>query len=210
MSLNLNGQKQSKGKSSKEKIRELEQLVQSTNMSLQMSQQMIKFLSDRITAMEKDIKSTMSVSNELDYRTLSLVEFLKVDKTKLDKIADGKKEKVFNDASDKEDKEKGYVMGDVVEEDSIVIVTSTTEGEEDQGIFRSKVPLAEVFQEDLKEQLLGSKIGDTFENKLGEVNHTFTVLGIRKPSAQPPVDIVDNDLTVEEESEVNNEEEQSS
>jgi len=179
----MKGMKQSKGPTTKEKIRELEETLKNTQMAMQMSQMMTKHLTDQFQAFQKDLGSTMGMLNDFQYRTLAMLELGDFKKEDIDSKAEEFKLKDFNDASNKEDSTKGFINDDggIVNEDSIVILSSKTPDlKEDQGIFRSKFPMSECLTPELREGLLGSKIGDTIDSDLSGIKHVITVLGLRK------------------------------
>lgn len=179
----MKGMKQTKSPTTKDRIRELEVGMQNTQMALQMSQMMVKHLTDQFQTFQNDLGSTMGMLNDFQYRTLAMLELGNFNSDDVDAKAEEFKLNDFNKASEKEDELKGYLNDDsgVVGEESIVLLTSSTPDlEEDQGIFRSKFPMSECLTPDLREKLLGSKLGDSIESDLSGVNHKITVLGIRK------------------------------
>jgi sugar-specific transcriptional regulator TrmB len=179
----MKGMRQEKQPSSKSKIRELETLLKNSQMSLQVTQMMIKHLSDQVKALQKDVGSSMGMLNDLQYRTLALLEVGNFDKIAVNTSADVFKLNDFNKMSDKEDVEKKYLVDEagIVKEDSIVIVTTNTPSlPEDQGIFRSKFPMSECIAPNLRDALLGAKVGDTLDVDIYGVNHSLTILGLRK------------------------------
>jgi hypothetical protein len=180
--MSLNGQRQSKAPTTKERIKELEVAAQNSQMALQMSQMMVKHLSNQIQTFQQDLGNTMGMLNDFQYRTLAMLELGNFDSAEIDKIADGYKLTDFNTASAKEDAAKGFLLDDsgVVGEESIVILTSKTPSlAEDQGIFRSKFPMAECLTPNLREKLLGAKVGDVFDADINGIEHSITILGLR-------------------------------
>ena len=179
----MNGMKRNKQPSTKDRIRELEVLTQNLQLATQMSQMMIKHLTNQLEAIHKDMGNTMGMLNDFQYRTLAMLELGDFDKDAIDANAEARKLKDYNSASDKEDAAKNYVNDDagVVNEDSIVVITSKTPDlEEDAGIFRAKFPMSECLTPDIREKLLGAKVGDSFESTISNVKHEITVLGLRK------------------------------
>ena len=53
-------------------------------------------------------------------------------------------------------------------------------GKEDFAIFRSKFPMSECLTPNLRESLLGAKVGDVIDAEIYGVNHKIEVLGLRK------------------------------
>lgn len=178
------GFKQEKAPKTKDKFNEVETNLQNLQMAGQLSQMMIKHLSQELTAAKKDLASAMGMLNDFQYRTLAMLELGGYDKSVLEAKAEELKLKDFMLASDKEDLELGHINNDngVIDENSIAIITSNTpDEEEDRGIFRSKFPMKECQTETLRAKFLGSKIGDSFEEVIGNVKHVITILGLRQP-----------------------------
>lgn len=178
------GFKQEKAPKSKDKFREVEVNLQNLQMAGQISQMMIKHLSQELSAAKKDLSTAMNMLNDFQYRTLAMLEIGKFDKDELENKAEELKLKDFMSASDKEDLELGHINNDagVVDENSIAIITSNTPDEvEDRGIFRSKFPMKECQTESLRAKFLGAKVGDSFEEVIGSAKHVITILGLRQP-----------------------------
>lgn len=179
----MKGMRQTKSlKSTKDRLKELEVAVQNSQMALQMSQMMVKHLTNQLSALQSDVGGVMGMSNDFQYRTLAMLELGAFDKDAINAKAEEFKLTDFEKASDKEDLSKGYEVdpAGVVTEDSIVIISSSTpDTDEDQGIFRSKFSMNECNTPDLREKLLGSKVGDTLETDIQGVVHKIDVLGLR-------------------------------
>lgn len=179
----MKGIKLDKQGSVKNKIKELEVALQNTQMALQVSQMMIKHLTDQFKATQNDVASTMGMLNDFQYRTLAMLEVGNFNKDAIDAQAEIFKLKDFNEASIKEDADKGYLEDTtgVVAEDSVIVITSRTPGlAEDQGIFRSKFPMSECLTPALRQKLLGLKLNETVSIELGGVVHEVTILSIKK------------------------------
>lgn len=94
----------------------------------------------------------------------------------------------FNEESDRDDAANGYLPDDVVNENSIVIITSQTPDEPvDKGVLRSKINIQELNHEDLQKELIGKKIGDTVEVMIQNVRHVVSIVAIRKAPPAPEV-----------------------
>jgi uncharacterized coiled-coil protein SlyX len=179
----MKGIKLAKQDSVKNRIKELEVALQNTQMALQVSQMMIKHLTDQFKATQNDVANTMGMLNDFQYRTLAMLEVGNFSKDAIDAQAEVLKLKDFNDASIKEDIEKGYLDDEagVVAEDSVIVITSRTPGlEEDQGIFRSKFPMAECLTPALRNKILGLKLNDKVSVELGGTTHEVSILSIKK------------------------------
>lgn len=186
MSLNLNGKKQSKGKSTKQEIQEMKIALQNSQMAVQVSQMMLKQVLEQFQGLRQDVDNSMGILNDFQYRTTAMLDLGNYDLDKLNKAAEALKLTDYMKASDAEDTAKGYELDNsgTVGEDSIVIITSTTNGDEDKGIFRSKFSYAECQTETLKESLLGKKVGDTVLEEINGDSHEIEIVGIRKVNVE--------------------------
>lgn len=184
--MNLNGKGKRQKPSGKSKIKELEVQVSNLEMATRISQMMMKQVLEQFQGARADIDNTMGILNDFQYRTQAMLELGNFDLDELNKRADALKLKDYMKASDHEDEVKGYELFDdgEVAEDSIVIITSSTNGDEDKGIFRSKFPLGECQTETLKEKLLGKKVGDVVEEEINGDLHSITIVGLRKPKEE--------------------------
>jgi hypothetical protein len=177
------GMRQGKQPSTKDRIRQLEVNLENVQMAMQMSQMMVKHLTNQFQTFQNDLGSTMGMVNDFQYRTLAMLELGNFKKEDIEAKAEELKLIDFNKASDKEDIAKGFLNDDegVINEDSIVLITSSTpDTEEDEGIFRSKFPMSECLTPDVREKLLGSKVGDTVVSNINGIDHNITILGLRK------------------------------
>jgi uncharacterized coiled-coil protein SlyX len=179
----MKGMKLNKQASSKDRIKELEVALQNTQMALQVSQMMIKHITDQFKAVQNDVTNTMGMLNDFQYRTLAMLEVGNFDRQDIEQKAEALKLVDFDNASAKEDAQKGYIQDDagVVGEGSVITITShTPDLAEDQGIFRSKFPMSECLSPSLREKILGLKLNDTVEVDIGGIKHNITVLSIKK------------------------------
>lgn len=168
----------------KDKFKELDVAVKNMEMATRLTQMMVKQLLEQMQNSRIDIDNTMGMINDFQYRTLAMLELSGIDKKLLDKKADELKLADYNLASDKEDAIKGYIddSNGVVGEDSVVTITSSTNGDEDRGIFRSKFPMSECLTPSIKEKIVGLKVGDSFEEQIKNDLHKITVVALKKKS----------------------------
>ena len=174
--------RQSKSKPVKKRLDELETVLANTQAALQMSQMMVKHITNQLSALQADVGGLMGMSNDFQYRTLSMLELGNFDKKAINAKAEEFKLADFNQASDKEDASKGYVVDPtgVINEQSIVLISSSTpDTEEDKGIFRSKFSMTEVSTPELREKLIGAKVGDSVEVDIQGTRHVVSILGLR-------------------------------
>lgn len=179
----MKGVKLNKQDSLKNKVRELEVALQNTQMALQVSQMMIKHLTDQFKATQNDLTSTMGMLNDFQYRTLAMLEVGNFDRDSVDSKAETLKLLDFDKASDKDDALKGYINDEdgVITGDSVVTITShTPDLAEDQGIFRSKFHMSECLSPAIREKLIGLKLNETVRVNLNGADHDMTVLSIKK------------------------------
>lgn len=182
MKVNMNGKRLEKAKNTGERIKELEVALSNTEMANRISQMMLKQILDQFQNLRRDMDNTMGIINDIQYRTIAMLDVANVDKDALDARAEELKLVDYNKASDQEDITKGYILDNegTINEKSIVIITSSTDGDENKGIFRSKFNISECQTETLRAKFLGAKVGDVFTDELNGENHTITVLGLRK------------------------------
>lgn len=168
--------KPSKGKI----VQELSKRIENLEMGLRVSQMLVRQLMENIQPIQKDIGELSMQQRDLQYRALAFQELTSLDAEKVRDLSTELQIKDFTEISDKEDVEKNWTLTDVVTEECAVILTSTTPKEtEDKGILRSKLLLAEIQFPDLREVLLGKKVGDVFDQTLNNVEHNIKVVGIR-------------------------------
>ena len=180
--MSINGQRQAKAASSKDKIRELDVSVKNVEMASRISQMLLKQILEQFQGLRRDVDNSMGILNDFQYRTQAMLELGGFDKNELNAIADRLKLADYTSSSDQEDVIKGYSLDNenTINEKSIVIITSSTDGNEDKGIFRSKFNMSECQTETLREKLLGSKVGDVITEEMNGQVHTITILGLRK------------------------------
>jgi hypothetical protein len=190
-----NGFRQQPASSKKEVIRNMQTEMKNMQMAMRINQMMTQQIIQQFQNIGSDIDNVMRVSNDLQYRTLAMLELLGVDTDKLEEVADKLKLKDYNAASDKEDAAKGYTVGDVVGENSVVIITSEAEG--NAGIFRSKFKLSESGVPAMQQALLGKKVGDKVKVNLNNLDHEVELLAIREEPVVAPVDEVKVEASAE-------------
>ena len=199
-----NGFRQQRVKSKKDQMRELATMVQNLQMAVRVMQMGMQQMGQSFQRMDADIGNSMGVLNDIQYRTLAMVESGKFDKSELDKAAETLKLEDYTKASDKEDKDKKYTTADVVAEDSVVILTSKCKEDETKSVFRTKFKLDESGNPEAQEKLKGLKVGEKVELKIGGLTHVVEVLGIRtvpapveQPKAAQPVESKQEEATAQ-------------
>jgi hypothetical protein len=168
--------------STKDKFRTMDVEVKNLQMASRVTQMMCQRLVDNGKGMAEDMSKLFQLVSELQYKYLAIQKATGVDVDKLSEIAADLRLKDFNDASDKQDAQEGFEVVDLVEEDSTVILTSTTSVTPDQGIFRSRIKLADCGVEELIQGLLGKPAGTKVKTKLNGVDHEVELLSVRRPA----------------------------
>ena len=162
----------------------VEKKVKQLEMTTRVNQMLLQQIGNSVSPMQSDVTETIGRQRELQYRVLAVQELLNLKLEEIEAKSLELQVRDFDEASDKEDKEKQYEAAEVVGEDSAVIVTSKTpEEDDDKGILRSKLLYSEISLPGLKEVLLGTKVGDIVEADVQGVKHKIEVLGIRKVPA---------------------------
>lgn len=187
MNLAKKGFRQKKARGTKDQIAALGKMVENLQQAVRIQQLVFQQFANGFGKMDKDIHNAMGVLNDLQYRTLALVETGTVSKEELDKVAETLKLKDYNEASDREDKDKNFTVEDEVQKDSVVIITSECAEDPTASIFRSKFKLDESQNKEAQEKLVGLRTGSQVELTLANKKHMVTVLGVRKvPPAPAP------------------------
>lgn len=173
-----------------ERFETMEKRVQQLEMAGRITQMLIQQIGNSVSPMAQDLGELALRQRDSLYRTMALQELLGVDLSNLQAKALELQIKDFNESSDKEDAEKGYTPGDVVTEDTVVILTSKTPEEaEDKGYMRSKLLVRDIGFPQLKADLLGKTVGANVDAEINGVKHVITVLGVRNvPAVVAPVE----------------------
>lgn len=193
----MKGFRQQPQGSRKERLRELETSIQNSQMALRIQQMMVQQLMQSNKNMADDLGRALGLINELQYKLLAVQSVANLDLIALNSVANELRLKDFNEASDKEDAEGGFTVGDVVNEDSTVILTSTTDEGADKGIFRSRIKLADCGVPDLVTAFTGREVGAKAIVQLNGVEHTVELLGIRQPPKAETQEVTAVPVTVE-------------
>jgi hypothetical protein len=183
-----NGFRQQPQSNRKEKLAQFDTKLANLEMSSRISQMMTQQLMQNMKNMQEDLGRSLGILNEMQYKILAIQEASGFDLEQLNEIANVKRLKDFSEASDREDAEKGFTVGTVVEGNSTVILTSKTE-DVDKGIFRSRIELARCGVPDLIAAFAGREVGAKAIVMLNGVEHEIELLGIRTPpcTASNPV-----------------------
>lgn len=161
--------------------------VKNMQMAGRITQMMVQQLMQNIQNMSKDLGKAFGIINELQYKVLAMQSVGNFDMAALSKKAEETRLNDFIEASDAEDKAGNFTVGEKVQDDSTVIITSTTPGE-DAGIFRSRIKLADCGVPALIQGLTGQAVGAKVNCTLNDAEHVVELLAIRNPP--PAVEVV--------------------
>lgn len=175
-----------------QKIAELEVQLKNSQMAQQISQAMIRQLMQNMQNMESDLKKAFNVIAELQYKVLAIQDVSGLSVVDLNAKAQDMQLKDFNEASDVEDVKEALVVGDKVQDNSVVVLTSTT-STADAGIFRSRIKLADCGNPALIKAFAGASVGAKAKTVLNGVEHEIELLGIRNPAPLPTIELVTPD-----------------
>lgn len=182
----MKGFRQQPQSSRKERLRATETEMKNLQMAGRISQMMLQQLMQNMQNMSQDLGKALGLVNELQYKILAVQKVANLDVAQLNGIANEMRLKDFNEASDKEDQTGNFTIGDTVDENSTVILTSKTE-DPDRGIFRSRIHLSQCGVPDLIKAFMGRPAGAKALVNLNGVEHEIELLGIRQPPAAQPV-----------------------
>lgn len=174
----MKGFKQQPQAARKERLKELEAELANIQMALRVSQMVTQQLMQSNKHLSEDMARYAGMVNELQYKFLAVQKVGNFTTAALDEAANALRLKDFNEASDAEDAEKGYTSAETVIDGAIVILTSTVEGDNEKGLFRSKVSLLEAGPA-IQEALLGKRVGEKVEVTLAGNKHLLEILGVR-------------------------------
>ena len=180
----MKGFRQQAQTSRKDKLRELEAEVKNLAMASRISQMMTQQIMQNMKALHEDVGRASGIINELQYKILAIQKVSGLDIEQMNAVANEQRLIDFNEASDKEDADNGFTVGDLVNEASTVILTSKTE-EKDRGIFRSRLKLSTCGVPDLIKAFMGREVGARAIVELNGLQHEVELLAIRQPAPTP-------------------------
>lgn len=168
----------------KEKLHAHDVSIKNMEMGVRINQMMTQQLMQNIKGMHEDIGRALNLISEIQYKILAIQKVSGLDVAAMNLVANEQRLQDFCEASDKEDAEKGFTVGTAVDEQSTIILTSTTDAGPDAGIFRSRIKLSECGVPDLINAFMGREVGAKALVNLNGLEHEIELLAIRQPSAQ--------------------------
>jgi len=182
----IRGVKQAPKLNKAETIISMDKEIKNLQMAGRVSQMMTQQLMQNLQNMSQDLGKAFKIINEMQYKILAMQAVGSFDSAAMTAKADELRLKDFSEASEAEDKAGNFTVGDVVQEDSTVIITSTAPSGE--GIFRSRIKLADSGVPALIRDLSGKPVGTKVTCQLNGEEHMVELLGIRNPP--PAVEVV--------------------
>mgnify|MGYP001613677267 CR=1 FL=1 len=170
-----------------EMIQSLDKELKNMQMAGRVTQMMVQQMMQNMQNLSKDLGKSFGIINELQYKILAMQSIGNFDMDVMAKKADELRLNDFIEASDAEDKAGNFTIGDKVQDDSTVIITSTTTSD-DAGLFRSRIKLAECGVPALTQGLAGQGVGAKVACKLNGTDHVVELLAIRNPPPAAPVE----------------------
>jgi hypothetical protein len=175
------GFRESKMPSKKQQIEESQNIINDIQKGLQLMRMMMVSMNKSIQGFNADLNNTMTMMNDLQYRTLAMVKAKTFDEETLNRVAMELKIEDYERISSKDDADRGLIDAAVVSENSIVVFTSATPGQtEDKGILRTKIPVNQSPSQQFKEAIIGKEVGGFFQTTIDGINHDVTILKIKE------------------------------
>lgn len=180
----LRGVKQDPKPTKTEQLESLSKELQNMQMAGRVTQMMVQQMMQNMQNVSQDLGKAFATINELQYKILAMQSVGGFDMKAMQAKAEELRLNDFVEASDAEDTQGNFTSSDKVQDDSTVIITSSTP--DDTGIFRSRIKLAECGVPALIQGLTGQTIGTKVTCKLNGADHTVELLGVRNP---PPAKV---------------------
>jgi len=166
--------------SKKELLKSLQVESQNNTMAVRMTQMMLKRMLEDSQNMGKDLGGVLSQMSEFQYKLNAVMAALNLDPANIASLANVQRLTDFNNGANNADIAENLSVGDLVTEESTVILTSTTDDKEGE-IFRSRIKLADSGVPALMKGMLGQPVGTIVDVELNNKLHHVEVLAIRNP-----------------------------
>ena len=179
----IHGKKLAAKATNSQRIREMDVELKNVQVASRLSQMLLQQIMQNIQGLTQDLGKAYGIVNELQYKILAMQEVGNFDKVDLHCKAEKLRLADFLEASEAEDVAGKFTVAETVQDDSTVIITSTTKDvdEDDAGIFRSRIKLADCGIPALVEGFKGKPVGTKVTCTLNDVEHVVELLGVRNP-----------------------------
>jgi hypothetical protein len=169
-----------------DRVEALEKTLENFAMVQQVTNAVIKRLLSDSERYDKELTTSLNMLNEIQYRTLAMIDVAGLSNDKLNESAEALRVKDFEDMSKKDDEDNSLIDSDVVTDESVVTITSTAV-DASKSIFRSKFFVEGIKGNELHEKVMGAKLGDEIKVNIDGVEHTVKILAVKKPAPQVAV-----------------------
>lgn len=161
--------------------------VQSLQNSQQVLQMFAKQSMTNLLKLSEEVKELNKALTDAQYFIHVLKNFANISEDTLNDEAAKLQVIDFEKAIEAQDAEQALLPTDLVEEDSVVVVTSTTpDVTPDKGFLRSRLEVEMVSIPEFRTNILGKHAGDTFSCDINGVKHDVTLLSVKKkPYVEP-------------------------
>ena len=156
----------------------LEKSVNQLQTATRLTQMLMQQTGQSLQNIQRDISELANRQREMQYRLRAYQDISGIALSDVDKKSTELQITDFDEFSAKDDEDNNLIVTDTVEEDSIVIFT--TVAPDNKGYLRSKQALEDIGFPQMREDLLGKKVGATIEVDINGVTHSLTLLGVRK------------------------------
>jgi len=167
-----------------EMIQSMDKELKNLQMAGRVTQMMVQQVMQNMQNLSQDLGKAFGIINEMQYKVLAMQSVGNFDMAAMAVKADELRLNDFIETSDAEDKAGNFTIGDKVQDDSTVIITSTSG--ENAGIFRSRIKLAECGVPALTKGLAGQPVGTKVTCKLNGAEHVVELLAVRNPPPATP------------------------
>jgi ABC-type cobalamin transport system ATPase subunit len=156
--------------------------VESLTMAVRINQMMAQKMAQQLASLADGMANNTGMLNDFQYRAIAMQKLANVSSAQLQELTDELKLVDFESESAKKDTEGKFERVNLVESDAdtVIISSATPEEQEDKGILRSRIKIADMGQPDLQEKIVGKTVGDRVEAVLGGVKHLIEIVGVRR------------------------------
>jgi len=175
--------KEKKVKQLSNKTRNAETKIKELEGAVKMMQMVFQQVMGGYKQIGNELDGLRHMVTDLQYRFVAIVEQLGVNSEDLDDLVSIKKVADFTGAANDQDVKEGLVPAEVITENSVVRITSTT-ADPKEAIFRARLKVFEPLLPGLKEKWLGCKVGDKVDCDINGIMHNIEFLDIKAKPAE--------------------------
>lgn len=155
--------------------------VQSLQVTNKVMQNLAKQTMANFTTLADEVKTLNRALADSQYAVQVLKRHATISEADLNAEAAALQIKDFEEAIAKEDAEENLLPASYVDEDSVIVITSSTPDlTPDQGFLRSRLDMQQVSIVDFRTKVLGKQVQESFECDINGTRHNVTLLSIKK------------------------------